>query len=71
MSDITKHPHLSMSVNSYVKAAELSTIKMVAGNEKIYSRVIQDGEVKNWVGFGWVDEGKATSKDYELYPMVI
>jgi len=71
MSDIAKHPHKSLSIKSYVKATELSTIKMVANNEKIYSRVIHDGRVKNWVGFAWVDEGKATDKDYENYPMVI
>ena len=53
-----------------VKRSELSTIKMVAGNEKKYQRVIHDGIVKNWVGFGWIVEGEATDTDYEKYPKV-
>ncbi len=53
-----------------VKSSELSNIKMVAGNEKKYSRVIMDGNVKNWVGFGWVTEGAATDADKEKYPTV-
>ena len=43
---------------------------MVAGNEKKYQRVIQNGIVKNWVGFGWVNEGEATNMDYKRYPKV-
>jgi len=53
-----------------VKVSELSNLKMVAGNEKKYQRVIQDGIVKNWVGFGWIDEGEASKKDLEMYPTV-
>ena len=53
-----------------VKMSELSVIRMVAGNEKKYSRVIQNGIVKNWVGFGWVDEGEANGGDYTRYPLV-
>ena len=41
---------------------------MIAGNEKKYSRVIINGVIKNWVGFGWVDEGKATAEDFKKYP---
>ncbi len=43
---------------------------MVAGNEKEYQRVVINGIIKNWVGFGWVDEGEATDMDYEKYPKV-
>jgi hypothetical protein len=50
---------------------KLSTIAMVNGNEKKHPRVILDDHVKNWVGFGWVDEGKATEKDKKDYPTVI
>ena len=50
-----------------VKRSELSTIRMVAGNEKKYQRVIQNGIVKNWVGFGWVNEGEATNMDYKIF----
>jgi len=53
-----------------VKRFELSRVKMVAGNEKKYSRVILDGEVNNWVGFGWVSEGAATEADRKKYPTV-
>ena len=51
-----------------IKRSECSRIRMVAGNEKKFSRVIDDGIVKNWVGFGWVDEGAATPEDYKRYP---
>ena len=44
---------------------------MVAGNEKKYSRIILDGVVKNWVGFAWVDEGKASIEDKRNYPIVV
>jgi hypothetical protein len=48
----------------------VSNVRMVAGNEKKHPRVILDGIVKNWVGFGWVDEGKATTEDKRKYPTV-
>ena len=54
-----------------VKATELSKFRMVAGNEKIYRFVIDEGIVKDWVGIGWVDIGPATEKDYEKYPTVV
>lgn len=53
-----------------VRASELSKFRMVAGNEKKYRFVIDDGIVKDWVGIGWVDVGKATKEDYEKYPVV-
>ena len=53
-----------------VKRSQLSTVRMVAGNEKKYQRVIDNGIIKNWVGFGWVDERDATDKDHEKYPKV-
>ena len=53
-----------------VNASELSTIKMVAGGEKRYPVVIDEGIVIRWVGFGWVDEGKATDKAFKKYPVV-
>ena len=54
-----------------VRATELSKFRMVAGNEKIYSLVIDEGIVKNWVGIGWVDVGPATEEDYKKYPTVV
>ena len=53
-----------------VKRSELSSIKMVAGNEKKYSRVIKEGNVEHWIGFGWVTEGLATKADKKKYPTV-
>jgi len=53
-----------------VKRSDLSTIKMVAGNEKRITRVIDGSTIKNWVGFGWVDEGPATLSDYDKYPII-
>ena len=53
-----------------VKRSELSNFKMVAGNEKKYSRIILDGVCKEWVGFGWIPVGKATEEDYKRYPEV-
>lgn len=38
-----------------VKREKLTTISMVAGNEKIYKKVIDGGQVKEWVGIGWID----------------
>ncbi len=46
-------------------------IAMVNGNEKNHPRIIMGGIVKNWVGFGWVDEGKATAKHKKMYPTLV
>lgn len=54
-----------------VRAEELSTVSMVAGNEKRYSAVIDDGVLKEWVGFGWIDLRDATDEDRENYPTVV
>lgn len=53
-----------------VTREQVSTLRMVAGNEKKHPRVILDDHVQNWVGFGWVDEGPATKKDKKKYPTV-
>ena len=60
-----------MSKPKTVRRAELANHRMVGHNEKKYSRVILDGEVKNWVGFGWVVEHDATAEDRKKYPQVI
>ena len=51
-----------------IKISELSTIKMVAGNEATYSKVIMNGVVKEWVGIGWIDTNEIP--DTTLYPTV-
>ena len=54
-----------------VPASVLSNLRMVAGNEKKYSRVIMNKHVLHWVSLGWVNEGPARSSDFEVYPVVI
>ena len=54
-----------------VHARELSTIKMTAGNEKKFAKVVDDREVKQWVGFGWVSEGIAQSPRDDHLPRVV
>lgn len=54
--------------STYVDRAEFSNLKMAAGNEKKYTHVIDDGELKCWVGIGWVTERKATAEDRAKYP---
>jgi hypothetical protein len=53
-----------------VKASELSKLKMTAGNEDRYSKVIQDGRLLQWVGIGWIDVRAAIKEDYSDYPEV-
>ena len=55
---------------STINRKDLSIIKMSISNN-IPIRVIFYGKVFNWVGIGWVDEGPATVKDYDIYPVVV
>lgn len=41
-------------MTTYINPSELTTIAMVNGNEKKYSKVVIDGVLKEWVGIGWV-----------------
>lgn len=34
-------------------------------------RVIHDGEIKCWVGIGWLTEGRASKSDYYKIPEVV
>lgn len=54
-----------------VKASELGNSRMVAGNEKKYSLVIQDDQLKEWVGIGWIHIRLATDQDRMDYPTVV
>lgn len=54
-----------------VKRSQLSNIRMTTGGEDKYSKVILDGNVRQWVGIGWVDEGPASADDKKKYPTVI
>lgn len=53
-----------------VPASALSNLRMAAGNEKKYSRVIMEKHVLHWVSLGWVNEGPAQPADFEVYPVV-
>lgn len=53
-----------------VKRSELSILRMVAGNEGLYTKVIDGGRLKEWIGIGWIDIGMATEEHRTLYPTV-
>ena len=53
-----------------VSARELGSIAMVEGNEKKYSPIIDEGDLKEWVGIGWIRLRPATPADLEKYPTV-
>jgi formylmethanofuran dehydrogenase subunit C len=53
-----------------MKRKELSNLLMVAGNEKKYGTVVIDGQVKTWVGIGWITEREATEEDLKNLPVV-
>ena len=61
----------NMSRMRTIKASELDTVKMVAGNEGKISRVVWGPWLMNWVGIGWVNERPATAADKKRYPKVI
>jgi len=54
-----------------VTAKELNNLRMVAGNESKYDRVVLDGKVMAWVGIGWIEERDAFPDDYDNYPVVV
>lgn len=54
-----------------VKRSELTNLRMVAGNDRKYDKVIIDGRVKEWVGIGWIDLGVPSDADRLLLPEVV
>lgn len=54
-----------------VAAEKLSIRAMVAGNENKFSKVIDDGVLKEWVGIGWIDCGRATKAQRQQFPKVV
>lgn len=53
-----------------VSFRDVSTIAMVAGNESKITKIIHDGDIKEWVGIGWVTLGRAEPRDYIKIPQV-
>lgn len=53
-----------------IRRESCSNLAMTTGNESIFFRIVLDGIRKDWVGFGWVDCGDATDRDYRNYPIV-
>lgn len=47
---------------------EATTIRMIEGNERRFTHVIDGDDLKLWVGFGWVTLRKATDVDRWNYP---
>ena len=59
-----------MTTPAPVARSELSSWRMVAGNEDVYSSVIDGDRLKQWVAIGWIDVGMATDEHRSLYPTV-
>lgn len=54
-----------------VLRSELTNLRMVAGNEKKYKRIVLDGSLKEWVGIDWVRIRTASERDKKVYPTVV
>ena len=58
-----------------VKASEVRRIKMSVNPRKAVVdagyRVIHNGEIKCWIGIGWVTKGRASKSDYYKIPKVV
>lgn len=53
-----------------ISRSELSSLRMVAGNEKKYPMVILNDHLEEWVGIGWITIRLATDDDRKEYPTV-
>lgn len=54
-----------------VSSDEIAPVKMAAGNELRYPRVIDNDRVKTWVGAEWIDDGEPTIGQRNTLPRVI
>ena len=54
-----------------VKRSDLSTWKMLAGNEDVYNKVIDGNVVKEWAAIGWIDIGSPSDEDRATLPTVV
>ena len=53
-----------------VSRAQLATWRITAGNEDVYSIVVDGDRLKQWVAIGWIDIGMATDEHRAIYPTV-
>ena len=51
--------------------SELSNLRMVAGGEKKYDRVVDGNMLLEWCGIGWCKFRVATARDKSIYPTVV
>ena len=49
---------------------DITSFAMVDRNERIFTTIVHEGRRKEWVGFGWVDEGPATDEDLRTLHVV-
>ena len=54
-----------------VNVKQLSALRMVASGERQHPKVIHEGKVKQWIGFGWVTERDVELPDYDELPVAI
>ena len=47
-------------MNKEIPARKLTNMAMSNGYERLYSIVVDQGIVKEWVGIGWIELRKAT-----------
>ena len=54
----------------HIHISEVSSRKMANGNEKKFTIVEHNGDLKEWVGFGWITID-STKEEREKYPLVV
>lgn len=63
--------HKEKQMKQTVHASELTIRAMVSGNEKTYHRVINNNNLMEWTGIGWIKLNEATEEDCDKYPVVV
>jgi hypothetical protein len=52
-----------------VKRSEVTHRAMIDhGNERNVTKIVQNGNLREWVGIGWIHIRKATPEDIKLWP---
>jgi hypothetical protein len=66
----TTPPTITPGRGGTLSFRDVSKYDMIAGNERNFTTVIVRGEIKDWVGFGWITIRDATQEDADRYPVV-